>query len=100
MSSQTQPQKVQVALLTILSSVMRDPLASTRGRGRNVQLPANALHRASVDLAVSFNRGLKILARVQDDGVAAAFSEDDTAMLPQMLHEFLTLHEVLSARKR
>src|SRR5438067_1948712 len=58
MSSQTQPQKVQVALLTIFSSVAEAvigwvSLGSTPGGRRNVQLLADLFCEAVVDLAVA-----------------------------------------------
>jgi hypothetical protein len=63
---------------------------------RNAELPTNAACSVFVNLAMPWYGGLLLVDRIHPHRVTAPFPQQFTALLAQMLHEILSLHEATS----
>src|SRR5262245_3659904 len=91
MSSQTQPQKVQVAFSTILSSGMCSS-SSTFAWSGNSELFANLTDQARLDLAVSGYSRWTVICWVEHGRVVAAFALEGASVLSQVLQKLSSFH--------
>jgi hypothetical protein len=91
MSSQTQPQKVQVAFSTIFNSGMPDPL-SFLGRHRDVQVSANLSDQHGFNLGVPGNCRLEPRGKVDVDRVACPFPVEGAVMVRHVSDKLAPFH--------